>query len=163
MKTGKQQLDDIYKALVHAVFTERWDKEPIPAIRNKKASGRPNFYPNYRALNQLRRSDKEIRDKVSPIAKERKIKLDATWTGKKILDVVYEALRPEPYVIERREKKGSRTLDRLDDWCAEQAHVMADRSESVISREYPCAECGVMHIPIWGHGGLCRVCLTDVA
>lgn len=137
MKTGKQSHDEIYGAVGEACLSPPHDQEPYAIThRNKGYVSADNLMPNQRARWQLQLADSEIKAYVIPLAKIRGIKFSKTsqgeeMTGKQMLDVVYRVMSLEDHVTKKRDSRGSYAFRLLDEWCGDEANIMADRSEYI--------------------------------
>lgn len=138
---GKQELDDIYGSVGSACLSRPYDKEPFATThRDKGYVSLDNLMPNQRARRQLQLADGEIKACIIPLAKKRGIKFSETsrgeeMTGKQMLDIVYRVMSIEDHVIKKRDSRGSNLFRMLDEWCSDEANIMADRSEDIFVRK----------------------------
>lgn len=132
IKTGKQQLNEIYGAVESACLSRPYDQEPY-AITHRDTGyiSADNLMPNQRARFQLQLADSEIKVYIIPLAKNRGIKIDDRLTGKQMLNLVYRVMSLEDYVTKKRDSRGSYPFRMLDEWCGDHANIMADRSDNV--------------------------------
>lgn len=136
-KEGKQSLDDIYEAVESACLSRRYPQEPYAIThRSKGYVSLDNLMPNQRARFQVQLADSEIKAYIIPLAENRGIKFSRTsrgegMTGKQMLNLVYRIMSLEDHVTKKRDSRGSYPFRMLDEWCGDEAHIMADRSDRV--------------------------------